>query len=133
MEKYLVVVNKHFNIDITEKTRRFDYVFARACYYKLCRDIGGFSYSSIARSIKKNHATILHGLKELPFMIKYNSGLLKKYNSLMRKFNTDMCEQNKIGLDQLVQDYNFLLLENDALKTKIFELEELIYKLADLD
>ena len=133
MEKYLVVVNKHFNIDLTAKTRQFNYVFARACYYKLCRDIGGFSYSSIARSVKKNHATILHGLKELPFMIKYNDVLLKKYNSLMSKFNTNMCEQKKIGLDQLVQDYNFLLIENDQLKQKIEELTQTIYQLADLE
>tara|TARA_R100000329_G_scaffold151490_1_gene147927 strand:+ start:9651 stop:10055 length:405 start_codon:yes stop_codon:yes gene_type:complete len=134
MEKYLRVVNKHFGLDITEKTRKFEYVFARACYYYLCRKFGGFSYSKIGMSVNKNHATVLHGLKELPYMIKHDDVCLKKYNALMSKFDVNMCVQkNTITVETLVRDYNFLLLENDKLRGENAELRELIYKLADLD
>jgi len=134
MEKYLKVVNKHFGIDIAEKTRKFEYVFARACYYYLCRKFGGFSFSKIAKSVNKNHATVLHGLKELPYMIKHDAVCLKKYNALIGKFDINMCVQkNTITVETLVRDYNFLLLENDKLRGENAELKELIYKLADLD
>lgn len=134
MEKYLKVVNKHFGLDITEKTRKFEFVFARACYYYLCRKFGGFSFSKIGKSVNKNHATVLHSLKELPYMIKHDEVYLKKYNALMSKFDMNMCVQkNTITVETLVRDYNFLLLENDKLRGENAELRELIYKLADLD
>tara|TARA_R100001509_G_scaffold123513_1_gene77234 strand:- start:254 stop:658 length:405 start_codon:yes stop_codon:yes gene_type:complete len=134
MEKYLKVVNKHFGLDISLNTRKFEYVFARACYYYLCRKFGGFSYSKIARSVNKNHATVMHSLKELPYMIKHDDVCLEKYNSLISKFDIKMCVQkNSITVETLVRDYNFLLLENDKLRGEIAELKELIYKLADID
>jgi len=134
MEKYLKIVNKHFGLDITVRTRKFEYVFARACYYYLCRRFGAFSLSQIARSVNKNHATVIHGMRELPYMIKHDDTLLKKYNSLISKFDISMCIQdNSMNVETLVRDYNFLLLENDKLRGENAELKELIYKLADID
>tara|TARA_R100000734_G_C3314148_1_gene105649 strand:+ start:716 stop:1120 length:405 start_codon:yes stop_codon:yes gene_type:complete len=134
MNKYLKIVNKHFGFDIRFKTRKFEYVFARACYYYICRNFGGFSFSKIGRSVYKNHATIIHGIKELPYMIKHDEACLNKYNSLISKFDINMCiKQNNMSLETLVRDYNFLLMENDKLKKEVEELKELIYKLADID
>ncbi len=133
MKKIKKIVNKHFNLKINKKTRQFEYVFARACYYKLCRDIAGLSFAKIGESVGKGHATVLHALKELPYMVRHNNINLKKYNSLMSKFDIKMEEQTHLSVDQIVRDYNFLLLENDSLKLKISELEEVIYRLADLD
>ena len=59
------IVEKHFGIDISNKTRKFEYVFARACYYKICRDFGGYQYNKIAKTLNKNHATVLHALKQI--------------------------------------------------------------------
>lgn len=135
MIKYIKIVNSHFGLDIRKKTRQFEYVFARACYYKLCREFGNFSYHKISKSVGKTHATVLHALKELPFMVKHNEINLVKYNKLMSKFNPNMCEQddNPMTLQRLVRDYNFLLLENDQLKLQIKELEDTIDRLADFD
>ena len=36
-------------------------------------------------------------------------------------------------LDQLVKNYNMLLMENDILKKEVTDLTETIYKLADLE
>lgn len=133
------IVEKHFGIDISNKTRKFEYVFARACYYKICRDFGGYQYNKIAKTLNKNHATVLHALKEIEFMAKHDKVYLKKYNSLMRKFNVDMfsaLNNNKdihgMSIQQLVQDYNLLLLENANLKGEITDLENQIYFLAEI-
>jgi|TARA_R100000479_G_scaffold172186_1_gene116526 hypothetical protein len=134
MEKYRKIVEKYFGLDISAKTRKFEYVFARACYYYLCREFGGFSFSKIAKTMNKNHATVMHSLKELPYMVKHDEISLKKYNKLISKFNPSMCvKTEKMGIQRLVRDYNLLLLENDQLKLKIKELEETIYLLADLE
>jgi len=133
------LVEKHFNIDISNKSRKFEYVFARACYYKICRDFGGYTYIKIAKTLNKNHATVLHALKELEFMAKHDKYFLKKYNSLMAKFNLNVFKTlnyndryKGMTLQQLVQDYNLLLLENENLKSEIKGLENSIYYLAEL-
>ncbi len=133
------LVEKHFNIDISNKSRKFEYVFARACYYKICRDFGGYTYIKIAKTLNKNHATVLHALKELEFMAKHDKYYLKKYNSLMAKFNLNVFKTlnyndryKGMTLQQLVQDYNLLLLENENLKSEIKGLENSIYYLAEL-
>ena len=134
MEKYRKIVEQHFSLDISKKTRQFRYVFARACYFYLCRKYTTYSLHEIGKSLGKNHATVMNSLKKLDFMIFCRPINTSMYNSLMRKFNPNMEDSKpKITLTELVRDYNCLLLENDQLKNKIQELTELIYKLADLD
>jgi len=134
MEKYRKVVEQHFSLDISKKTRQFRYIFARACYFHLCRKFTTYSLNDIGKSLNMNHATVMNALSKLDGMIHCRPINTTMYNSLIRKFNPNMDDDKpKITLNQLVRDYNFLLLENDKLKSKIDELTELIYKLADLD
>lgn len=50
--------------DISEPTRKREYIQARSIYYKLCRIyIPNASLSFIGKNIDKCHATVLHGLK----------------------------------------------------------------------
>lgn len=134
MEKYRKIVEQHFSLDISKNTRQFRYVFARACYFYLCRKYTTYSLHEIGKSLGKNHATVMNALKKLEGMIFCRPINTTMYNSLMRKFNPNMEDSKpKITLTELVRDYNCLLLENDQLKNKIQELTELIYKLADLD
>ena len=89
MEKYIKAVNKHFNLDIRENTRKFEYVVARAWYYKICREVGGYTYHRIAKSVNKTHATVLHSLAELPNIIKYDYNIGNKCKDLFS--NYDFC------------------------------------------
>jgi len=133
MNKYLKAVNKHFKLDITTKTRKYEYIVARACYYKICREIGGFSYSRIGRSVGKGHATVLHSLAELPNILKYDVLMAKKCKELFNKYDFLKKKEHEKSLNQLLVEYNIMLLENDELKRKIQELTETIYQLADLE
>ena len=126
MEKYLRAVNKHFNLDIRANTRKFEYVVARACYYKICREIGGFSYSRIGRSVGKGHATVLHSLAELPNILKYDVLMAKKCKELFNKYDFLKKKEHEKSLNQLLVEYNIMLLENDELKRKIEELTQTI-------
>lgn len=133
MEKYIKAVNKHFNLDIRENTRKFEYVVARACYYKICREVGGYTYHRIAMSVNKTHATVLHSLAELPNIIKYDYNIGKKCKDLFSNYDFLNKKEHKKSLKDLLVDYNIMIIENDQLKMKIEELTETIYQLADLE
>ena len=49
--------------DISKRSRLPDIVDARAMYYYLAKKYTGLSYHRIARSIDRDHATALHGMK----------------------------------------------------------------------
>ena len=89
MFKYRKIVEKHFGLDLSKKTREFKYIFARACYYRILRKFTTYSLHDIARSLDKNHATVINGLKQLDGMIQCKEINIILYNSLMSKFNVD--------------------------------------------
>lgn len=133
MNKYLKAVNKHFELDITTKSRKYEYIVARACYYKICREIGGFSYSRIGISVGKGHATVLHALAELPNILRHDIPMAKKCGELFNKYDFIKKKEHEKSLNELLVEYNIMILENDQLKKKIEELTQTIYQLADLE
>ena len=49
--------------DISKDSRKPDIIDARVMYYYLAKKYTGLSYQRIARSIDRDHATALHGMK----------------------------------------------------------------------
>jgi len=142
MKHFREIVEKHFKLDIGRRTRNHDYVFARACYFKLCREIGGYGYARIGRTLSINHATVMHGLKKaLPAILMHDNFKKREHDRLLNKFeHYNKIKHKKFELDELVIEYNKILLENTAieninkeLRAENEELRELIYKLADTD
>jgi biotin operon repressor len=133
MDEIRKIVQHYFKLDISEKSRRFDLVFARACYFKICRDLTENSYQKIGASLGKNHATVMHGIKTLKDLVETDKDLENRYYTLLNKFSEYNKIKEKMTLTQLVTEYNKLVLlcgEKDAI---IKNLEETIYQLADLD
>lgn len=99
----LKIVNKEAGLDIKNKTRKREFSEARFIYFDLCRDFAsdGKSLSVIGRTVKKDHATVLHGLKycktqreikNKEFIFKYNNirDIVDKKNKNQRRYqNTD--------------------------------------------
>ena len=63
------VVSNEFQLDVTSKTRTRNHVDARLVYSYILRNRGA-SLQRIAKSINKNHATILYLLKNAPSYLK---------------------------------------------------------------
>ena len=129
---YRSIVEKHTKIKLSKPTRQFDYVFARSCYYYLCRSFGEMSFAKISATVEKNHATVMHSLKELPYIIKHD----KIRNVIFQKIVSEVKEdyfipKTKKTLDQLVLNHNYYLLENGNLKNHIKRLESKLKKLKD--
>ncbi len=81
------LVESEFNLKLKRKTRRREYVEARAMYYKLLRDKGRMTLSSISKTLDKNHATILHAIKNLHNWMTYDTNIKSIYDSLEEKVN----------------------------------------------
>ena len=59
--------------------------------------------------------------------------MARKCKKLFNKFDFIKKKEHEKSLNQLLVDYNIMLLENSELKRKIQELTETIYQLADLE
>lgn len=82
----LTTVNNYFNISINRRTRKREYVLGRSIFYKLLRDNTGMSFQNIANTFKKNHATVLHSVKQLEGYMEYDSSLRIDYITINNIF-----------------------------------------------
>ena len=79
------LVESEFNLKLKIKTRRREYVEARAMYYMLLRDKGKMTVCAIAKTLDKNHATVLHSLKGLRDWMNYDTNIKSIYTNLEKK------------------------------------------------
>lgn len=117
-------INKFFNIDIDKQTRIEKYVEARMIYYWICYYFTNMNLSKIAKTVNKNHATVLHGIKNFPNFMETDKEFKEKflgvYSIIKDKVNKNT---NKMSLEELTFRYNQLLIENDKLKQTIKNLQ----------
>jgi len=133
MNRIKKIVEKHFNLKLDEQTRRFEVVFARGCYFKICRELTKNSFQKIGNTLGKNHATVMHGIKTVNDLIETDKDLKDQFDELLNKFSEYNKIKEKMNITQLVREYNKLLLLCGQKDAKINELTETIYRLADLD
>jgi len=116
MDIYREIIERFYNIKLDNKTRERKYVYARAIYYYVSKNYSNYNISQIARSLNKNHATVIYALKELPNMLKFDKNLKQDFF-----FIRELCNfHNKpdMDLEELLHKYNTLVIEYDILKEK---------------
>lgn len=103
----------HFGIDIKNKTRRRNYVEARRIYFKVLKEIEPLrSLSSMGNSLKSvkfNHATVLHHIRQLDNFLTYDKELSTTYNNILEIcLNFKKGCPDKINVDNIVYEYKSL-------------------------
>lgn len=81
--KILNTIQKVTGVDITTKTRKYEFIEARMIYYKLLRD-RGYSLQEIGDTLDKNHATVLHAINVFEDIIEYDKDLVEKYSAAIQ-------------------------------------------------
>ena len=129
-------VEGEFNLNIDIKSRRFDYIVARSCYYYLCRNLLKMSYYEIGKSVGKGHATVIHALREFEYILaddKIKTGIYnEKFNRILLFAKNSISEkETNMSIEQLVKNYNYYLVlsgkrlkQIEKLKNKIKSKEE---------
>tara|TARA_A100001391_G_C5084432_1_gene280764 strand:- start:28589 stop:28984 length:396 start_codon:yes stop_codon:yes gene_type:complete len=111
------LVEEETGYDLLNPRQTRDRVYIRSVYFKLCRNNTLSSYNKIGKSVKKNHATVMHGInlydETLCRFEKAYVELYKKIEFKLRNKNIDIVLeiqdiQNKIKdlqtrLDHILQ------------------------------
>ena len=71
--------------NIKEKTRQREYVDARRIAYHILRNLHGLPLQVIAKEFNKNHASVIHGIRDVEFLLKTDSFFEDTYNKTMAK------------------------------------------------
>ena len=123
------IVNLAMDLDVDRRSRKHEYVVARAMCYKILKEECNMSVTYIGRRFNKNHATIMHSLKEFPYMVKYDPTLNEIYNKILKKW---LQEADKF-VDIMPKDIKKELIElrekNNLLNLTLVEVKEELDKL----
>ncbi len=91
-ELIIEIVAEHFGVnpeDITSKKRNSEYVLPRQIFMYLCREMVNISLVSIAKILgKKDHTTILHGIKKVNEDLERNEELRNKVEIIKKKISS---------------------------------------------
>ena len=119
------LIERKLGIDVTTKTRKIEYIYARKIYYKILSLETDMTITAMAKTLIQNHATVLHALKNFTHDYNYNS-----------TFKNDFDRIYKIYEGEQEEEFTVEMLEAKLLQQKqvILELKETMDKMkADFD
>jgi len=123
------IVNNVFLVDLQATSRKRDMVDARKVYSKILRD-NGYSYEFIGETIGKDHATIIHYIKNIEYLLSYDRILIDKYVTCKNVF----IKEKKCISDQLKKDvdvYVTLIRLNNELQEAIESKNKILNEFVD--
>lgn len=102
------IINKHFKVSISEKSRKREVVMARQFYYKWIKENTNLSLGSMGKTLKlkQDHSSVIHAINtfdSLMFMYPKSYGL--EWVSVKEKINKKI-EQVQIREDEFSMAFN---------------------------
>jgi len=119
-ETILEVVSKNTGLNLKKNTRKRPYAEGRYIYFHLAREYAsdGKSLARIGKSVKKDHATVLHGIRFCDDQLKVSKDFKVFYNDikdevLKKKRMIKRFPKSEKALDriQYLEDQTRLLLD----------------------
>jgi hypothetical protein len=81
-------INLFFNVDIENKSQTLYETYVRTIYYHFCKKITpSVSLVYIAKTVNRNHATIIYSLNKFDNAIKYDKKFKTLYDSFIGKYS----------------------------------------------
>ena len=129
IDKIKEIVETETRINLNNKSRRTELVYTRAMYYNLCREYTLHSLEVIGKSVGKNHATVIHGLKLYRDWIeKHEERYIQSYERIDKLVSREFKRENQKykGRDFYRRKYAKVLLELRDVSTKHRNLKKLL-------
>jgi hypothetical protein len=73
------MVSRKLQIGIGSPIRQRNYVYGRAIYYKLAKEFTHHTFKDIGQVVKKDHASVIHGMKVFEVIERYSDNMLNVY------------------------------------------------------
>ena len=121
------VIQEITGVDINEVSRKREIIEARAVYYKILKQIDKKkSLKSIGASVGKDHATVLHSLKNYDMFEQFNPTLKLFKKQILQRLNYASPEQIlDMSKDEYIQSLQIDIMK---LNDEIANLQETINK-----
>lgn len=129
MQELKNIINEVFFVDIDVKCRNREVVDARKIYSKILRD-KGYSYERIGSSIGKDHATIIHYVRNIEHLLAYDQLLKEKYIACENVFS----KKTKSVKEQIQKDsdtYATLIRLTNELEEAILRNDKMLNEFVD--
>ncbi len=120
------IVNGVFMTDISRDTRKREVVNGRKVYSMILRE-DGYPFQKIGEGILKDHATIMHYLRDIDWQLKYDDDLNDKYIECRDKFHANDEQKSETNIDSLTEEVYAL---REKIKSLTLSQEDLVSKLA---
>jgi len=124
------IVNQAFDLNVDHRSRKTEYIIARAICYKILKEHCDMTYSFIGRQFNKNHATILHSIEEFPWMAKADKDMEKTYRKILDSWLNKSSEFTDVNPDLLKKDLRKLEEHNNLLNLALLEVKEQVDRLS---
>ena len=110
IKKIKELVKQEYGYDVDSPTRKREVVEARAMFYYILKNFSNLTLAAIARTVDKNHATVLHGLKNFDLWKKQNKYLEFAFRNVVHRLET---------LDEVENYVDVMELRRELVKTKM--------------
>ena len=118
IEKLKAIIKEQTGLDIDKASRKREVINARKAYYKLLHLTTKLSYTTMAKSVGKTHATVLHALRHFDFDYKTDIEFKELYDNLFTVYvdgkeidNTDKLVYENLKLQENIRMLNSELEE----------------------
>ena len=110
IKKIKELVKQEYGYDVDSPTRKREVVEARAMFYSILKNFSNLTLAAIARTVDKNHATVLHGLKNFELWRKQNKYLEFAFKNVVYKLE---------AVDEVENYIDVMELRRELLKAKM--------------
>ena len=124
------IVNNIFNVNLDSNRRERKLVDARRVYSKVLRD-RGYTYEIIARSISRDHATVIHYMSSIDSILLYDKPLRDKYLTCKEMFLEGKSPLILDGRKKDVDLFMTIVRINGELQDAISEKKQILTKFVD--
>jgi hypothetical protein len=140
IKKLINTISTEFGLDIRKRSRKREYIYARAVYYKIARDMFSKTLAEIGGEVGVDHATVLHSMKNVfPVIERFEPDVLTSYNKLVNKFNfeADLVKSASFTLEEAKSEiaelkYKLKLAESKAFKSvNLGDFEEMLSRVPE--
>ena len=112
-------IEELYDLNLSENTRKREYVEARGFFVKIARDKLSVTYKQIANVINKDHATAIHSKKVIEDLLTYDVELKRIYQEILNSLNLEDENFNHLTSDELKKLAKSLIRENKLLKLQL--------------
>ena len=97
------IVSSVTGVNINEDSRRRPVVDARYIFYKIYKDMEGWTFSDIGALFGKDHATVIHGINTIENIIDQDKNIRSMYDRCRKLYFGESSEDEALSKHELIE------------------------------